>query len=249
MYKAENDDNIDTTLPPENARLRGALSYLTHVFYANVDPEPHLYAWEGNWPDDLTGWLFSVVIDYGERSLETAAPPSWAPVSTWPARQDAFSDYRYGFEVRCHRLCRQVLLFHHFPDELGAATTLARRLLFCYDENPILTQCTGVQEWAYDANNTAESRPMLNLSYQPFDTPDATNWRVLPPTPGIDDAPGYQLVDLYGEGLSGVLYRQGKDWRYRAPMRAITAKISTTATGNLCPRCQACKMAGKCWRT
>ncbi len=219
MYKTENDDHIDTTQPPENTRYRGALSHLTHVFYANVTPEPHLYAWEDNWPDDLTGWLFSVIIDYGERSLDTSAPPSWAPVNTWSARQDPFSDYRYGFEVRCHRLCRQALLFHHFPDELGADTTLAHRLLFCYDENPILTQLTGVQSWAYGPDNTAESRPELNLSYQPFDTPDSAHWRELPPTPGINEAPFYQLVDLYGEGLPGVLYQQGKDWRYRAPIR------------------------------
>ena len=30
---------------------------------------------------------------------------------------DPFSSYRAGFEVRTYRLCRRVLMFHHFPDE------------------------------------------------------------------------------------------------------------------------------------
>ena len=37
----------------------------------------------------------------------------------WPCRPDPFSTYRAGFEVRTYRLCRRVLMFHHFPDEAG----------------------------------------------------------------------------------------------------------------------------------
>ena len=37
----------------------------------------------------------------------------------WPVRNDPFSSYRAGFEVRTYRLCQRVLMFHHFPDEAG----------------------------------------------------------------------------------------------------------------------------------
>jgi hypothetical protein len=36
-------------------------------------------------------------------------------VDYWPVRKDPFSSYRATFEVRTYRLCRRVLLFHHFP--------------------------------------------------------------------------------------------------------------------------------------
>ena len=34
-------------------------------------------------------------------------------------REDPFSSYRAGFEVRTYRLCQRALMFHHFPDEAG----------------------------------------------------------------------------------------------------------------------------------
>ena len=41
----------------------------------------------------------------------------------WACRHDPFSSYRAGFEVRTYRLCRRVLMFHHFPDEPGVGPT------------------------------------------------------------------------------------------------------------------------------
>ena len=55
-----------------------------------------------------------------------------APASTWPVRADAFSQYRSGFEVRTSRLCRRVLTFHHFAEELGTADCLVHATAFAY---------------------------------------------------------------------------------------------------------------------
>ncbi|MFD2882690.1 hypothetical protein ACFS4T_04780 [Pseudomonas lini] len=44
--------------------------------------------------------------------------------------------------------------------------------------------------------------------------------------PGLNDGQHYQLVDLYGEGLPGVLYSSGNAWYYREPMRAEGKKIA-----------------------
>ena len=35
----------------------------------------------------------------------------------WGFRDDPFSTYRAGFEVRTTRLCQRVLMFHHFDGE------------------------------------------------------------------------------------------------------------------------------------
>ena len=52
---------------------------------------------------------------------------------TWPARNDPFSSYRAGFEVRTYRLCQRVLMFHHFPGEPGVGRDcLVRSTDFTY---------------------------------------------------------------------------------------------------------------------
>ena len=50
----------------------------------------------------------------------------------WPVREDPFSTYRAGFEVRTYRLCRRVLMFHHFPEESTGADCLVRSTEFEY---------------------------------------------------------------------------------------------------------------------
>jgi len=223
VYTAENDVNVDKTQSSEQNRSRGALSYLTKVLYGNVEADAELYCLS-KWPDDKTGWLFSLVLDYGQPDPDSNLLTAWSDDGEWLLRQDSFSDYHYGFEVRCHRLCHQVLMFHHFPDELTPEPMLIRRLLLSYDENPMLSRLISAQEWAYgeDSEQTAisESRPALQIRYQEFSLPElAPQWQALLSTPGINESSFYQLVDLYGEGLPGVLYRSGTDWRYRAPQR------------------------------
>ncbi len=59
-------------------------------------------------------WLFALVLDYGERGLDVNNEPSWlAPgEGNWLCRQDMFSSWELGFELRTRRLCRQVLMYH-----------------------------------------------------------------------------------------------------------------------------------------
>src|SRR5690606_20598316 len=50
-------------------------------------------------------------------------------INEWDFRSDAFSDYRAGFEIRTTRLCKRVLLFHHFEAYDG----LVRSMDFHYE--------------------------------------------------------------------------------------------------------------------
>jgi hypothetical protein len=75
-------------------------------------------------------WLFEVVFDYGEHA---PLAPNPGDAGDWAVRNDPFSTYRPGFEVRTYRLCRRVLMFHHFPAEEGVgADCLVRSTDFTY---------------------------------------------------------------------------------------------------------------------
>ena len=105
---------VDPAQANERNRVRTANRYLKRIKYGNrvsrlVQP-------------DLTqaAWLFEVVFDYEEGQLHettntdqrTFVEASSTP--NWTRRQDPFSSYRAGFEIRTYRLCQRVLMFHHF---------------------------------------------------------------------------------------------------------------------------------------
>jgi hypothetical protein len=126
-YKGENLDNVDRMLPQERSRLVpnavSANRYLQSISYGNRTP-------------GIDDWLFQVVFDYGEYDSDHPDPEQEAQL--WHCRQDAFSSFRAGFEIRTYRLCRRVLMFHHFA-ELGITPCLTKSTDFTYLETPIAT--------------------------------------------------------------------------------------------------------------
>ncbi|AOK31435.1 MULTISPECIES: SpvB/TcaC N-terminal domain-containing protein [Burkholderia] len=218
-YVAENGDGV--TASNEATRDHSANRYLAEVFYGNRTAATDLYLWDREDAGSV-GWLFSVVLDYGERGVDfnTAPPYTVPPGQTWPLRTDSFSRYQYGFEVRTHRLCRQVLMFHHFPNELKQNHMLVRRLLLTYRESTVLSQLTQARILAYETDGTVQSLPPLEFGYSTF-APNvlADSYRVFDGVPELNDGVHYQMADLYGDGLPGVLFRHGTGWRYRAPIR------------------------------
>lgn len=220
-YAAENTQGVNMA-GAEAARVHTSNRYLTQVQYGNKAPYAPLYAWAQYSENDTPSWLFTLVFDYGERTLDRQSPPPWQPTGAWLCRQDAFSDYAFGFEVRTHRLCHQVLMFHHFPSELGQQQTLISRLLLGYKQNPQLTQLIGAQSLAYAPDDSLLTLPPLALTYTPFMSDFAADhYQQLPAFPSLNDGVQYQLVDLFGEGLPGILYQVDNDWRYQAPQRGV----------------------------
>ncbi len=211
-YKQENQENIDLSLPKEKNRLANNKScsnkYLKSIKYGNMKP------FERN------KWHFIIVFDYGEHDFDN--PEINEPLA-WSARMDAFSSYRSGFEIRTKRLCRRVLMFHHFPDELGDSPYLVRSTDFCYNETPIVTYLKSITQIGYMKQEGTDdyqkkSLPPLEFTYarvQIDDTIhfiDAESLENLPI--GLDGAQ-YQWVDLDGEGISGILTDQGNAWFYK----------------------------------
>ncbi|MFE0631568.1 SpvB/TcaC N-terminal domain-containing protein [Streptomyces sp. NPDC058864] len=235
-YKGENDERVDLGRACEQNRERRANRYLKRIRYGNHAPYmPTLDAVAG-WPvlpaDDQ--WYFELVFDYGEHDATTPLPQD-SP--GWQVRSDAFSSYRSGFELRTHRLCRRVLMFHHFPDEPEVgADCLVRSTDFTYaheetpadPRNPIYSKLAAVTQHGYQrqgAGYRVRSFPPVEFGYTeavlqgtlrelPLDS--AENLPI-----GLDGT-RYQWVDLDGEGLSGVLTEQSGAWLYKRNLSPLS---------------------------
>lgn len=217
--------DTETRTQPHDSR---AQRYLHKVCYGNAKARekeiPYLLK-----TDDLSNqaWHFYLVFDYGQRTTTNDALPSYDALNPWPLRNDPFSTYIYGFELRTLRLCRQVLMFHAFADEPGMGPTpvLVKRLWLEHQtaRNGLSTLFAAHQQ-AVDAQGTLTRLPPQEYLYQPSRLKlDIRRYQRFDDLPGLNDGQRYQLVDLYGEGLPGILYRGEHAWYYRAPQRAVAS--------------------------
>ena len=208
-----------------------AQRYLSHVRYGNFKANANLHAWETGQPKP-DQWHFELVFDYGERSTAYGGKPLYEGEAQPRKRSDGFSSFAYGFELRTDRLCRQVLMFHHFPEELGPDPVLVRRLLLEYRETPLgYNLLSAAHDQAFDDGALPQSRPPIEFRYSEFNgQPDVTAWKPFENLPWLKGEQGFQWVDLYGEGLPGVLHRNDAAWCYREPIRA-KAKTDEVAYG------------------
>lgn len=216
-YHYKRDDQ-----PPSAARDYRAQRYLARVCYGNLKPLEHLALWRADALADKQ-WHFELLLDYGERHTGLSQVPTYAEQHAWPVRNDPISSYAYGFELGTRRLCQQVLMFHYFPDEpsLGAEPVLTRRMLLEYTDRHAIGSCLfAVHNQAYDAQGTASAWPPLELAYSVFGpTLETAHYQTFDAMAGINDGQHYQLVDLYRDGLPGILHRTDKSWYYREPLR------------------------------
>ena len=196
-----------------------AQRYLSTVSYGNFKADAHLYLWKPDQLDTLQ-WHFELVFDYGERSTNYQEQPAYTG-QQWLTRSDAFSSFAYGYEIRTERLCRQVLMFHRFPAELGNDPVLVRRLLIEYRQTALgYQQLSAAHEQAWGASTTADNHPPMEFTYSHFELPaTSSSWKPFANMHGLNDGQRYQWVDLYGEGLAGMLLRNGAGWYYREPIR------------------------------
>ena len=231
-YKAENSDGVITAQTHERNRTpqsRSVNRYLKRIKYGNRTPRQ---------PSEnlslRTDWMFEAVFDYGEHN-QTNPKPNDSGV--WTVRNDPFSSYRAGFEVRTYRLCQRVLMFHHFAEEFGVGLDcLVRSTDFAYSyeqnptdvRNPIYSLLFSVTQTGYQLDSLggyhSKSLPPLEFTYseahidETVREVDAASLENLPQ--GLDGA-RYQWVDLDGEGLSGILTEQGNGWFYKRNLSPI----------------------------
>ncbi|WP_207514391.1 SpvB/TcaC N-terminal domain-containing protein [Longitalea luteola] len=238
-YKPEDAAGLDPVKLHNANRTNGNAAftntYLKRVWYGNAAP----YNSQGAVFPATGEFFFETVFDYGEHD------PGNIPFNetgAWLFRSDAFSQYRAGFEVRTCRLCQRVLLYHHF-DQLPGGSALIRALSLHYDNNgqdgfSFLKQAVMTGYTKHDNNvYTQQSTPPHTFEYQAHSwnsnvntiTPDEAGG--LPA--GFDDSK-YLFIDLYNEGVTGMLTEQANTWFYKnnlgegrfAPAVPVLAKPS-----------------------
>jgi len=254
-YKDEDGAGVDLRQAHEQGRgdahsaIRRANRYIQRILYGNrrslLDDTTHRRPREvsasrlGN-----ADWMFELVFDYGERSgFEPVGSETWrcrpdlTAAGQSEVRPDPFSSYRAGFEIRWYRLCRRVLMLHHFPhDDRVGSDCLVRSLDLAYRDTP--------EGEAHSNPGFSFLESAAQRSYQ-RDPQDATRYRYrsLPPLEfhyteanidssvrdlevgELENLPAglggdYRLVDLDGEGLAGVLTEQAGAWYYKANLGA-----------------------------
>ena len=234
-YKKENSQGVVRSSANEANRqdtLRTASRYLKRIKYGNKSPRQ-----AGEDLSARTDWMFEAVFDYGEHYVEDAGGevqtvdcadnlPQPNP-REWKLRLDPFSSYRAGFEVRTYRLCRRVLMFHHF-DELGIPDYLVRATHVAYNETTVASFITGVTQSGYKRIagiyrkkilppvEFTYSQAVIQEEVREVDPASLENF-----PQGLDNS-RYQWADLDGEGLSGILTEQGGAWFYKRNLGPLT---------------------------
>jgi RHS repeat-associated protein len=212
---------------------RTANRYLKYIFYGNRHAyQPTL---DQNIPEDSNSdWMFEVVFDYGDHDVKNPKPRDIinTPNNDWAERIDAFSQHRAGFEIRTDRLCRRILMFHHFPeDEDTQLNYLVKSTDFNYElanlNDPAKPGYTVLQSVIHRAY---QKRAMTDIVYESRQFPPVTfsysqpninktlqhiNLDQLENLPIGIQGNGYRWLDLDGEGLSGVLAESTGGWYYK----------------------------------
>jgi len=220
QYKPEDGAGVDSSLSFEarRQRVRGGFAqrYLKRVLYGNSKPLS-----PGNPIDPANEWHFQIVFDYGEHQpVSLPTPSDVPPAPAWVVRQDPFSTYRPGFEIRTYRLCHRILMFHHFS-ELGDGPCLVGATELTHREDPfgsVLQQVTYRGFRKNLATNTTASRPTpsLKLAYSNAQTASAFQLpEVADNLPVGLDGVAYQWTDLKNEGLPGLLHFQKGSWYFK----------------------------------
>ncbi|WP_206313536.1 SpvB/TcaC N-terminal domain-containing protein [Streptomyces coryli] len=255
-YTPEDGSGVDVGAAHEHNRteaIRGTNGYLRNIRYGNRVPllttsgvgagrRPRFVS---DAEFDAADWCFEVVFDYGDHDQDVPAPLP-APGSHRPSRLDPFSSYRPGFEVRTYRLCRRILMFHHFEDEPGVGLgCLVRSTDLTYRETAVASFVTSVTQSGYrraGGGYLKRSLPVLEFSYSEATIDDSVHEvdaGTLENLPVGVDGTTYSWVDLDSEAMPGVISRQAGAWYYWAndgdarlgPVQVVARRPSTADLG------------------
>lgn len=214
-YKVEDSSGVDRESLAEvqrSALARTAARYLKRIKYGNristLSPSFQSH----------NDWMFEIVFDYGEHDVLNPKPEAAQP---WPVRSDPFSSRRPCFEVRMYRLCRRILMFHHFPDEPGVGKdclvasfniefeAINKDKPTGYSVTSVIKSITQEHWKRTEQGYEKQALPPLEFTYsmaQPSKQSQVLKSSSLANLPaGLTG--DYQLVDLEGQGLMGVVLR------------------------------------------
>lgn len=214
-YRAEDGEGIPTTIYNEG-RNHTTQRYLWQVAYGNYMPPNG----EGLDPEYNCAFAYQVCLDYGQMDWDNPNA-AWGE---WTCRPDPFSTYKAGFEIRTWRRCRGIFLRQHFTEENNGQPFISQATLIHYTQsrhsNLSLVQRVWQRGYRLQPNENPwmEESPAMELDYQDF-LPEAHTWKPLEAdAPGYLGEQGFMSVDIYGEGMDGLLWSNDSYTGYLRPL-------------------------------
>lgn len=243
VYEYKREDAVGVNMCQANEQNRSPDArqtnlYIKRIKYGNIVSrlvEPNLAN---------ISWMFEVVFDYGEH--DSSNPTLDDKRAPWLCRNDPFSSYKSGFEVRTYRLCQRILMFHHFKEEaLMGDNYLVSSTDFSYQEDTkrggvTATFLAAATYRGYERRNgvyLTQSIPSMEFQYSPailHDRIQAVDLDSLENLPiGIDQS-AYKFIDLDGEGIASIAFPGPDAWYCKAnlgrakfgPSRVLSEKPS-----------------------
>ncbi|MCM7515823.1 virulence protein [Enterobacter hormaechei] len=215
-YRTENNDGCS---PEELAAHPQVTSVYPDAVYAmNIVPSQSFLIPGAAFREE--DFLSYMQFDYGERGTDITGLPPVEAKQTWPVREDCTSFWRYGFNVRTRRLCRDVLLWQRTAMMAGgtdATPTLISRLHLTHQHSGVASLLMSARQAAYEQDGTPLTLPPVEFALSGPGR-SVPGWEAVPALDGFSP-PQWQMADLYGEGLPGLLYQDSGAWWYRAPVR------------------------------
>jgi RHS repeat-associated protein len=223
-YKNENIDHVQLNTSFErkgsgNFRASGLVQkYPAKILYGNT-----ISLFPGQHIPDTNQWMFSVIFDYGEFENRPYENDQSSSSRKWTVRQDPFSVYKAGFEIRTYRLCKRILTYHNIS-ELAATPSLTGILSLNYDESPLATTLqsisyTGVRRDLFTNAYSEKELPPVSFEYTKASL--GKTFRASPNETIVNTPIGLKplntrFVDLLGEGLPGILTEAADNWYYKS---------------------------------
>ncbi|RYG54339.1 MAG: insecticidal toxin complex protein, partial [Chitinophagaceae bacterium] len=230
QYKKEDFLQVPANVYEKNRIGNSTQLYLKKIYYGIKTP------WYlGDPLPDAGDFMFQTVFDYGEHdSAETITAQIFDDTTNvWPCRKDPFSTYRSGFEIRTYRRCKRILTFHLF-DELPINPCLVKSLELFYDDDLEFTG-SGKKEpgfsylvhakhsghiWRPATNSySSKSLPELEIKYEQHawntEVTFLKDQNTIHALSGLQDK-RYLWIDLFSEGISGILTEQAGTMYYKS---------------------------------
>ncbi len=256
-YIAENLDNVPVKVHERNRRKYPEIftnKYLKRVKYCNRDPymDAGIDVYCPELPTSNVFWM-EAVLDYDDHTGVAIDELGASPNQQWPCRKDPFSDFHAGFEMRIYRRCRRILMFHYFRemdvvDDVPINLVRSLDIVYHHDDTPGAYAeadfITSFVQNGYTVKSdlyVKHSLPAMTMDYQLLE------WNTEIQSVSREDAKnapqgltgGYQWIDLWGEGLPGILTEQAEGWFYKTnlgdghftPALAVAPKPSIKGLG------------------
>lgn len=154
-------------------------------------------------------------IQYGDYTEQNKTEFLISITFEYESRNDAFSEYRSGFEIRTSKRCKEITIKTHAGQVRSVRTY---KLEYENDQHNGVSLLKQIKVVGYDdAGNPSEELPPLKFGYTQFE-PEKRDFF---PLTGCDlpaqslGSPNFEMADLFGNGLPDILEMNGtvRYWR------------------------------------